>query len=84
MIDFFHSIFLTLKNQLVVHDYDGFIYMRHYNNGGLLFGGFEIEAKPIFHESCPADFENSTLKPDLDHFCMPFCFLKILKKKKID
>ena len=43
--------------------------MRPNENGGLLFGGFEKEAKPIFHEASPPDFENATLKPDLDHFC---------------
>ena len=53
----------------VLRDYDGNIYMRPYENGGLLFGGFEKEAKPIFHEGSPQDFENTTLKPDLDHFC---------------
>ena len=43
--------------------------MRYNEGGGLLFGGFEKEAKPIFHEACPKDFENQTLQPDLDHFC---------------
>ena len=51
-----------------MRDYDGAIYMRQYE-GGLLIGGYEKEAKPIFHEASPKDFENSTLKPDLDHFC---------------
>ena len=53
----------------VIRDYDGSIYMRPHENGGLLFGGFEKESKPIFHESCPTDFENTTLSLDLDHFC---------------
>lgn len=43
--------------------------MRYYDGGGLLFGGFEKDAKPIFHESIPKEFEISTLQPDLDHFC---------------
>lgn len=43
--------------------------MKYNVGGGLLFGGFEKEAKPIFHESVPDDFENSTLQPDMDHFC---------------
>jgi hypothetical protein len=42
--------------------------MKQYN-GGILFGGFEKEAKPIFHESCPKELENTSLTPDLDHFC---------------
>ena len=60
-----NSVFIF---KLVIRDYDGHIYMRHYE-GGILFGGFEKEAKPIFHESSPKDFENSSLPPDLDHFC---------------
>ncbi len=59
---------------LVVRDFDGCIYFRHYD-GGLLFGGFEKEAKPIFHESSPKDFENTTLQPDLDHFCNNYLFI---------
>jgi hypothetical protein len=59
---------------LVIHDYDGCTYFRHYDHGGLLFGGFEKEAKPIFHETCPKDFENTTMKYDLDHFCNIFLF----------
>ena len=46
--------------------------MRPNENGGLLFGGFEKESNPIFHESCPTDFENTTLSLDLDHFCEYF------------
>jgi len=53
----------------IIRDYDGSIYMRYNEGGGLLFGGFEKEAKPIFHESSPKEFENQTLTPDLDHFC---------------
>ena len=44
--------------------------MRYHDGGGLLFGGFEKEAKPIFHEASPTDFENKTLPPDMDHFCI--------------
>lgn len=43
--------------------------MKYNAGGGLLLGGFEKEAKPIFHENIPKDFENCSLKPDLDHFC---------------
>lgn len=57
-------------NSPVVHDFDGRIYMRYYEGGGLLFGGFEREGKPIFHENTPRDFDNTSLKIDLDHFCM--------------
>lgn len=32
-------------------------------------GGFEKEAKPIFHESTPKDYEAQGLKIDMDHFC---------------
>lgn len=53
----------------IVRDYDGSIYMRNYD-GGLLFGGFEKEAKTVFHDCVPKNFEYQTLQPDLDHFCM--------------
>jgi pyruvate dehydrogenase phosphatase regulatory subunit len=53
----------------IIHDYDGHIYIRYYDGGGLLFGGFEKEGKPIFHENTPKDFDNKSLKADLDHFC---------------
>ena len=46
--------------------------MKYQPGGGILFGGFEKEAKPIFHENVPKEFENSTLDPDLDHFCKLF------------
>ena len=55
----------------LVYDYDGAIFIREYN-GGLLFGGFEKEAKPIFHNFVPNNFECQTLQPDLDHFCNYF------------
>ena len=48
--------------------------MRYNEGGGLVFGGFEKDAKPIFHEACPRDFENKTLPPDLDHFCKLLTF----------
>jgi pyruvate dehydrogenase phosphatase regulatory subunit len=56
------------KNLPIVRDYDGSIYIRQYE-GGILFGGFEKEAKPVFHESIPDNFEFQTMQPDLDHFC---------------
>ena len=43
--------------------------MRPNAGGGLVFGGFELDAKPIFHEAAPKDFENGTFKPDFDQFC---------------
>ncbi len=43
--------------------------MKYHEGGGLLFGGFDKEAKPIFHEASPKDFENTSFKPDFDHFC---------------
>ncbi len=64
--------FLFLKK--VIHDYDGNIYMRPNAGGGLIFGGFDKEAKPIFHEGSPVDFENKTFKPDYDQFCKYFIF----------
>jgi len=58
-----------LKSGLpMVYDYDGSIFIREHN-GGLLFGGFEKEAKPIFHNFVPKNFECQSLQPDLDHFC---------------
>jgi pyruvate dehydrogenase phosphatase regulatory subunit len=85
---FFDSTLFIISNFIyfpefsikVIRDYDGCIYMRYNEGGGLLFGGFEKEAKPIFHESSPKDFENKTLPPDLDHFCITIfiCKTKIL------
>lgn len=59
------------SNLPIVYDYDGSIYIRE-NEGGLLFGGFEKVAKPIFHSQVPKTFESQTLQPDLDHFCKSF------------
>ncbi len=42
--------------------------MRPNAGGGLVFGGFDLEAKPIFHEASPKDFERTTYKPDYDQF----------------
>ena len=63
-------------NAPVIHDPDGYIYMRPSVGGGLVFGGFDAEAKPIFHESTPKNFENGTYKPDYDQFCELHCFYK--------
>jgi pyruvate dehydrogenase phosphatase regulatory subunit len=65
------------KNLPVVRDYDGAIYIREYE-GGILFGGYEKEAKPVFHEGVPETFEFQTLQTDLDQFC------KFKKKTRID
>jgi pyruvate dehydrogenase phosphatase regulatory subunit len=55
-------------NAPIVHDFDGSIFIRQYNNGGLIFGGFEKEAKPVFHTGTPKDFEEAEYPLDLDHF----------------
>ena len=43
------------------------IYMREWN-GGLLAGGFETVAKPVFHRGIPQKFEFQLLTEDWDHF----------------
>jgi len=50
----------------VVRDYDGGIYFREWN-GGLCAGGFEPEAKPVFHTGIPERFEYQLLPEDWDH-----------------
>ncbi|ELU09314.1 hypothetical protein CAPTEDRAFT_226885 [Capitella teleta] len=51
----------------VIRDYDGYVYLREWS-GGLLAGGFEPEAKPVFHEGIPEKFEFQLLPEDWDHF----------------
>ncbi|XP_014666984.1 PREDICTED: pyruvate dehydrogenase phosphatase regulatory subunit, mitochondrial-like isoform X2 [Priapulus caudatus] len=51
----------------VIRDHDGQIYMREWS-GGLLAGGFETVAKPVFHDMVPKDFEFQLLPEDWDHF----------------
>lgn len=51
----------------VIRDYDGYVFFREWN-GGLLGGGFEPNAKPIFHQGPPEKFEFQLLQEDWDHF----------------
>ncbi|KAL9975914.1 hypothetical protein ACROYT_G013133 [Oculina patagonica] len=51
----------------VIRDHDGQIYFREWS-GGLMSGGFEKEAIPIFHEGIPKGFEYQLLPENLDHF----------------
>lgn len=51
----------------VVRDHDGQIFFREWS-GGLMSGGFEMEAIPIFHEGIPKGFEYQLLPENWDHF----------------
>lgn len=51
----------------VVRDHDGLIYIREWS-GGLMAGGFELNANPVFHEGIPKGFEYQLLPEDWDHF----------------
>lgn len=51
----------------VMRDPDVFVYFREFS-GGLLMGGFEPDAKPIFSEGVPSDFAFSLLPDDWDQF----------------
>jgi hypothetical protein len=55
----------------VIRDYDGYVYLREWS-GGILAGGFEPEAKPVFHDGIPKNFEFQLLPEDWDHFRMIF------------
>jgi hypothetical protein len=55
----------------VIRDYDGYVYLREWS-GGILAGGFEPEAKPVFHDGIPENFEFQLLPEDWDHFRMIF------------
>lgn len=54
-----------------IRDYDGSIYIREWN-GGILCGGFQTFAKPIFHTGIPSKFEFQLLPEDWDNF-REFC-----------
>lgn len=51
----------------VIRDHDGQIYFREWS-GGLMSGGFEMEAIPAFHEGIPKGFEYQLLPENWDHF----------------
>jgi pyruvate dehydrogenase phosphatase regulatory subunit len=51
----------------VIRDPDGYIYIREWN-GGLMVGGFEPVAKPVFVDGIPEKFEFQLLPNDWDHF----------------
>ncbi|CAL1532543.1 unnamed protein product [Lymnaea stagnalis] len=51
----------------VVRDYDGQVYFREWG-GGMLAGGFESNAKTVFHKGIPEKFEFQLLHEDWDHF----------------
>ena len=51
----------------VLRDLDGCVYVRE-EVGGLLFGGFEPQAKPVTTEAIPEDFAFSLFKEDWDQF----------------
>ncbi|XP_074645385.1 pyruvate dehydrogenase phosphatase regulatory subunit, mitochondrial-like isoform X2 [Tubulanus polymorphus] len=54
-------------NMPVIRDYDGYVYFREWS-GGLMGGGFEPSAKPVFHDGVPENFEYQLLSEDWDHF----------------
>jgi glycine/D-amino acid oxidase-like deaminating enzyme len=53
----------------ILRDPDAYIYYREWS-GGLLMGGFEPQAKPVFDgvDGPPSDFQFSLLPEDWDHF----------------
>ena len=51
----------------VLRDYKGQIYFREWS-GGLMIGGFEMEAIPIFSEGIPKKFEYQLLPENWEHF----------------
>ena len=51
----------------VIRDHDSQIYIREWS-GGLMAGGFELNALPIFHEGIPKGFEYQLLPENWDHF----------------
>ena len=51
-----------------MRDPDAYIYFREWS-GGILMGGFEPNAKPIFTEGAPNDFAFSLLPDDWDQVC---------------
>ena len=57
-----------------MRDYDGFVYVREWS-GGILAGGFEPVAKPVFHDGIPEGFEYQLLPDDWDQFRMSSTFI---------
>ncbi|XP_046549840.1 pyruvate dehydrogenase phosphatase regulatory subunit, mitochondrial-like [Haliotis rubra] len=55
------------SNMPVIRDYDGYCYFPEWN-GGVLAGGFEPVAKPVFTHGIPDKFEFQLLPEDWDHF----------------
>ena len=51
----------------VLRDPDGRVYFREWN-GGILAGGFEPKAKPIFYDKIPDKFEFQLFAEDWDQF----------------
>ena len=51
----------------VIRDPDGYVYVREWS-GGLMVGGFEPVAKPVFLGVIPDKFEFELLPNDWDHF----------------
>lgn len=51
----------------VIRDHDSQIYVREWS-GGLMAGGFELNALPVFHEGIPKGFEYQLLPENWDHF----------------
>lgn len=54
-------------NMPVFRDNDSYSYVREWGEG-LLVGGFEANAKPIWTRGVPDDFAFGLLEDDLDHF----------------
>ncbi len=57
----------VLRNQPVLRDMDGYIYIKE-EVGGLLLGGFEPNAKPWGMDGIPDGFEFQALQEDWDQF----------------
>jgi len=57
----------VVRNQPVIRDMDGYIYIKE-EVGGLLLGGFEPNAKPWGMEGIPDGFEFQALPEDWDQF----------------
>lgn len=58
----------------MVRDHDGQIFFREWS-GGLMSGGFELEAIPIFQEGIPEGFEYQLLPENWQQFG-EYLFLK--------
>ena len=57
----------VVRNQPVIRDMDGYIYIKE-EVGGLILGGFEPNAKPWGMEGIPDGFEFQALQEDWDQF----------------